>query len=64
MTGNKDSQLEMTRKLELPEKDYLELKEYAMGLGLDVFSTPMFLSKVKCFSIITAPSTAAPTAAT
>lgn len=45
-TGNKDSQLEMTRKLELPEKDYLELKEYAMGLGLDVFSTPFDLEAV------------------
>lgn len=38
-TGNQESQLEMTRKLELSHDDYLNLREYAMKLGLDVFST-------------------------
>lgn len=39
-TGAEESQLEMTRKLELSHEDYLELKAYAESLGLDVFSTP------------------------
>ncbi|WP_303063587.1 N-acetylneuraminate synthase [Acidaminococcus massiliensis] len=38
-TGTEDSQLAMTRKLELMPEDYLELKKYAESLGLDVFST-------------------------
>lgn len=45
-TGTADSQLEMTRKLELSRPDYLELKQYAEGLGLTVFSTPFDLDSI------------------
>lgn len=38
-TGSQESQLEMTKKLELSHNDYLNLREYALHLGLDVFST-------------------------
>lgn len=38
-TGTDDSQLEMTKKLELRHEDYLKLRDYASGIGLDVFST-------------------------
>jgi N-acetylneuraminate synthase len=40
VTGNSESQLEMTRKLELPYDEFIKLEEYAKKLGLDVFSTP------------------------
>lgn len=40
VTGNEESQLEMTRKLELPYDEFIKLEEYAKELGLDVFSTP------------------------
>ncbi|MEA1065402.1 N-acetylneuraminate synthase [Erwinia sp. HR93] len=40
VTGNVESQLEMTRKLELPYEEFIKLEEYAKELGLDVFSTP------------------------
>lgn len=40
VTGNHESQLEMTRKLELPYEEFIKLEEYAKELGLDVFSTP------------------------
>lgn len=39
-TGTEDSQLEMTKKLELSQEAFLELKSYALELGLDTFSTP------------------------
>lgn len=39
-TGTADSQLEMTRKLELPYEEFIELEAYARSLGLVVFSTP------------------------
>ena len=39
-TGTADSQLEMTRKLELPYDEFRKLEEYAKSLGLEVFSTP------------------------
>jgi len=39
-TGDGDSQLEMTRKLELPYEEFAKLEDYAKSLGLDVFSTP------------------------
>lgn len=39
-TGEEESQLEMTRKLELSQVEYLELKSYAEKLDLEVFSTP------------------------
>ncbi|PHU34441.1 N-acetylneuraminate synthase [Pseudobutyrivibrio ruminis] len=45
-TGVADSQLEMTAKLELPREDFLELKKYAEGLGLDVFSTPFDMGSI------------------
>ncbi|MDU1193829.1 N-acetylneuraminate synthase [Hafnia paralvei ATCC 29927] len=45
-TGNNDSQLEMTKKLELPYDDYINLEKYARDLGLDVFSTPFDLDSV------------------
>lgn len=40
VTGDDESQLEMTRKLELPYDEFIKLEEYAKELGLDVFSTP------------------------
>ncbi|AOV97379.1 N-acetylneuraminate synthase [Edwardsiella hoshinae] len=39
-TGSDESQLDMTRKLELAYDDFIELSQYAESLGLDVFSTP------------------------
>lgn len=38
-TGNSESQLEMTKKLELSHDDFLKLRRYTESLGLDVFST-------------------------
>lgn len=38
-TGNNESQLDMTKKLELNYIDYVELENYAKSLGLEVFST-------------------------
>ncbi|AKH65797.1 MULTISPECIES: N-acetylneuraminate synthase [Photorhabdus] len=40
VTGSDESQLEMTRKLELPYDEFIKLEEYAKEVGLDVFSTP------------------------
>lgn len=40
VTGNSESQLEMTRKLELPYNEFVILEDYAKELGLEVFSTP------------------------
>lgn len=45
-TGNNESQLEMTRKLELSYKDYLVLRDYALSLGLDTFSTPFDMESI------------------
>ena len=42
-TGEADSQLEMTAKLEMPNKDYLALREYAHREGLECFSAPFDL---------------------
>ncbi|HFI0230466.1 TPA: N-acetylneuraminate synthase [Streptococcus suis] len=39
-TGEADSQLEMTRRLELSFDEYLELRDYCSEKGVDVFSTP------------------------
>ncbi|NQL65239.1 N-acetylneuraminate synthase [Streptococcus suis] len=39
-TGEADSQLEMTRRLELSFDEYLELRDYCTEKGVDVFSTP------------------------
>ncbi|MGL5126386.1 MAG: N-acetylneuraminate synthase [Fusobacteriaceae bacterium] len=40
VTGSTESQLEMTKKLELPYEEFIKLQDYAKELGLDVFSTP------------------------
>lgn len=45
-TGEEESQLEMTRKLELPPKDYVELARYAKSIGLECFSTPFDLESI------------------
>ncbi len=45
-TGDGENQLEMTRKLELSHKDYIQLRDYALALGLDVFSTPFDFDSV------------------
>ena len=45
-TGTNDSQLDMTKKLELKPEDFLSLKEYAESLGLVVFSTPFDLESI------------------
>lgn len=39
-TGTADSQLEMTKRLELTFDEYLELRDYCHARGVDVFSTP------------------------
>lgn len=46
-TGTKDTQLEMTEKLELGHDDLIELKEYAESLGLIVFSTPFDMGSIE-----------------
>lgn len=46
-TGTDESQLEMVQKLELTEEDYLELRDYAISLGLEVFSTPFDLYSIE-----------------
>lgn len=38
-TGTKETQLEMTKHLELSFDEYLEMKRYCEGKGVDVFST-------------------------
>lgn len=45
-TGTEESQLEMTKKLELSQEDFLELRDYAIKLGLNVFSTPFDLESI------------------
>lgn len=45
-TGLEESQLEMTRKLELPYEEYGKLRNYAISLGLDVFSTPFDMESI------------------
>ena len=45
-TGENDSQLEMTRKLELSHDDFIELSNYAKSLGLITFSTPFDLESI------------------
>ncbi|MCH5201055.1 MAG: N-acetylneuraminate synthase [Oscillospiraceae bacterium] len=49
-TGTADSQLEMTKRLELSRQDYLELRDYAISLGLDVFSTPFDMGSIDFLS--------------
>ncbi len=45
-TGEADSHLEMTRKLELSHEDFIELSEYARSLGLESFSTPFDMDSI------------------
>ena len=45
-TGTDDSQLEMTRKLELSHADFIELSNYAKSIGLDTFSTPFDMDSI------------------
>lgn len=45
-TGSETSQLEMTKKLELPIEEYIKLKKYAESLGLIVFSTAFDMDSV------------------
>lgn len=45
-TGEQDSQLAMTQKLELSYEDYKWLSEYAKSLGLEVFSTPFDMESI------------------
>ena len=40
VTSSQESQLDMTRKLELPYEEFKKLEKYAKSLGLEVFSTP------------------------
>ncbi len=46
-TGTADSQLEMTKKLELSHDDFIALRDYAKSLGLIVFSTPFDIGSVE-----------------
>lgn len=46
-TGENESQLEMTAKLELSEDVFIRLRDYAKTLGLDVFSTPFDLGAIE-----------------
>lgn len=46
-TGNEDTQLEMTQKLELSQNEYIILRDYALSLGLDVFSTPFDMESLE-----------------
>ena len=45
-TGTGDSQLEMTRKLELPYDEFRKLEIYARSLDLEVFSTPFDMESI------------------
>lgn len=45
-TGNDENQLEMTRKLELPYDEFIKLRDYAISLGLDTFSTPFDMDSI------------------
>lgn len=46
-TGTKDTQLEMTERLELSQNDIIELMAYAESLGLGAFATPFDMGSVK-----------------
>lgn len=45
-TGSNETQLEMTRKLELPYDEFIKLRDYATSIGLDVFSTPFDMDSI------------------
>lgn len=46
-TDENENQLDMTKKLELSHSDYIELKKYAISLGLDVFSTAFDMESIE-----------------
>lgn len=46
-TGNGETQLEMTRKLELGREEIVRLTEYAQSLGLGAFSTPFDIGSIE-----------------
>lgn len=46
-TGEEESQLEMTKKLELSQDDFILLSDYAKSLGLITFSTPFDLESIE-----------------
>lgn len=45
-TGADGNQLEMTKKLELSHEDFIQLRDYAISLGLDTFSTPFDMESI------------------
>lgn len=45
-TGAEESQLDMIRKLELSQKDYLSLRDFAESIGLLCFSSPFDLESI------------------
>lgn len=47
VTSATESQLDMTRKLELPYDEFIKLEEYAKSLGLEVFSTPFDFESIE-----------------
>lgn len=47
VTSATESQLDMTRKLELPYDEFIKLEEYAKSLGLEVFSTPFDFDSIE-----------------
>lgn len=51
-TGNSETQLEMTKKLELSHKDLIELFDYSKKLGLITFSTPFDMKSIDFLSEI------------
>lgn len=47
-----ESQLEMLKRLELAPRDYIEIKEYAESLGIDIFSTAFDLDSIEFLASI------------
>lgn len=45
-TGVGENQLEMTRKLELSYEEFIKLRDYAISIGLDTFSTPFDMDSI------------------
>lgn len=50
VTSSTESQLDMTRKLELPFDEFIKLEKYAKELGLEVFSTPFDFESINFLS--------------
>ncbi len=49
-TGNEETQLEMTKKLEISYEEYLELFNYVKSKGVDWFSTPFDFDSIEFLS--------------